>query len=154
MRSLIDAPCRSLTVIAALLALGCSSEITQSGGDGPLNISGSYDGIASGIDAGRTFEEVFVDFTFFHTDTVLTGGFEINTGSGTLIGHTIEGAGAFTIEFELTQTAPCPGELTGSGEVRRGTTLSGSITLGIVGTYEGTYCQGDVTAEYFVELRR
>lgn len=154
MRSLNDTLRRALTAVAALTALGCSSDITQSLGEGPVDISGAYDGIASGIDAGRSFNEVLVEFTLFQADTLLSGGFEINTGSGTLIGHTSAGTDAFDIELELTQTAPCPGEFTATGEVRQGTTLGGAITLGIVGTYEGTYCEGDVTADYFVELRR
>jgi hypothetical protein len=154
MRSLNDTIHRALTVIAALSTLGCSGDITQSLSEGPVDISGSYDGIASGIDAGRSFQEVLVEFTFFQTDTVLSGGFEINTGSGTLTGRTNAGTESFTIELELTQINPCPGEFTADGEVRQGTTLGGAITLGIVGTYQGTYCEGDVTADYFVELRR
>lgn len=153
MRSLLDTPARYL-VIAALVALGCSREITQSTTGQPLNLSGSYDGTASGIDAGVSFENVAVTFTFFQNDTALSGDFDINTGSGSLTGRLEQSAEALLIEFELTQTDPCSGELTGSGEVRQGTTFAGAITYGIVGTYEGTYCTGDVTADYFVQLRR
>jgi hypothetical protein len=154
MRSLNGTLHRALAIIAALSALGCSSEITQTIGNGPVVISGAYDGIASGMDAGRSFTEVPVTFTFFHTDTLLAGDFNINTGQGTLVGSTHAGAEAFTIQLEMTQNTPCPGEFTADGEVRQGTTLAGALTFGIVGTFEGTYCEGDVTADYFVELRR
>ena len=130
-----------------LLVLGV---VACSGNDGspgpePLDFVGSYVGTVEGTDAGVQGEGP-ATITLSQTDRTLTGTWTTLDASGTFSGEQCEPPNS-CFSFVLTQTQPCNGIFTGTGNA----SSQQNRAIRITGTYTGTYCGGEVDAQFALD---
>lgn len=128
----LDEPMKyPIVLLAALLTFGCSKHDDKPPEPPPpstANLQGQWSGA---VTSGQNVVNVALSLT--QSGTAITGDWATTAQSGTASGN-VNGT---TFTFTLTETVPCPGSYSGSGNVS-GNTLSAS--------YAGSDCHGQINA--------
>ena len=111
-----------------------------------IDYPGNFVGTVSGTDAGTTVEDAPATLTISQSGLTLTGSWTTLGASGTFNGEACsDGSSCYT--FVLTQTQPCNGIFSGTGNASSQNNRATRLT----GTYTGTYCGGEVQATFALD---
>ena len=118
----------------------------------PSSLTGTYLGRQDGTHAGVAFQDEIIEFAIVQQGDSVSGTWQITNGaSGSFEGAITPSETMFEFSLEMTQALPCDGGYAGTAEVQIGVRFDGSTTIGIVGSYTGDDCGGDVVADFFVQ---
>lgn len=140
-------------IVAGLtLVLACASSTVESG-NLLFQVTGTFQGNQSGTANGVAFQDEQIVFLLIEQGDSVTGTYDV-TGllGGNFFGVIDQAVSAGTfIDFIMEQVDPCAGSFAGRAEARSGVGISGNVTVALAGSYDGTDCDGDVDADFFVQ---